>query len=131
MNLKNKDTMKKLIRICIYFILFFALYQLILIIGEKVREVYFIGISLYLIAASVLFCVFYAKNGYKLSPAPTKKSDLPDDWSDEEKSAYLAEEEKKKKQARKILMVFLPMIVTVLVNYVTLYAYDIFQRLFS
>lgn len=131
MDFKNKDTTKKLIRVCFYFILFFALYQVILKIGESVIQVFYIGTSMYLLTASILFCIFYAKNGYKLSSSLTKRSDLPESWSEKEKDKYLENEKHKKQQARKILMVLLPMVVTILIDYMTLYAYEIFERLFS
>ncbi len=126
-DLKNKDNRKTLLRICVNFVILFAIYQVILYIGERYISVYKVGISLYLLTASVLFCVFYAKNGYKLSGALTNKDDLPEEWTEYEKDAYLSEEKKKKKQARKALTFLLPMIVTILINCVALYALNLFR----
>lgn len=86
--------------------------------------------SLYLAAAAVLFCVYYAKNSFSLSGKQTKAEDLPEEWTHIQKTEYFNLEAKKKAGAKKILLVLLPMILTIMINYIDLIVIDAIKNLF-
>ena len=117
----KRNALKKVLHILINFIISICIYKLILLLGDRVNVmIYYVGVSCYVITIAVLFCIFYAKNGYSFYYTELKTEDLPDELSDEEKERFIAKREKNKHTAQKLLFVILPMILTVFLNYAEL-----------
>ena len=119
---KENRTLKKILAFAINFVWMMLIYKVILFLADHFSYmIYYIGISVYLAAAAVLFCVFYAKRGYTLSVKPTSPDKLPGDWSPVEKADYLKREADRRSSAGRILYFLLPMILTIIINYIELF----------
>lgn len=126
----KKSAKKKVFALVGIFILVFAIYKAILYFADRFDyTIYYVGVTAYIGIATVLFVVFFFMNGMTLSSAPTPRENLPRDWSEDKKDEYLEKEAARKPKAKKILYVFFPMVVTVLVNYIELYLEEIIRRI--
>ena len=117
-------------RFIIYFIVAFCLYRLILLLGERAHVmIYYVGVTAYITAIAVLFCIYYAKNGYTFRSGRITEDDLADVMTTEEKAEYIARREANAGVARHIMLIITVMVITVLVNYAELLFYDLFASL--
>ena len=114
----KRRNVRKIITLLINLIISVCIYKLILILGDKVNVMfYYIGVTAFVCTIAVLFCVYYAKNGYTFNNTKLRAEDLSDELSDDEKKVLIDALEKKRESASKILLIILPMILTVLFNY--------------
>ena len=114
-------------RFIIYFIVAFCLYRLILLLGERVHVmIYYVGVTAYITAIAVLFCIYYAKNGYTFRSGRITEGDLSDVMTKVEKAEYIARREANAVAARHIMLIITVMVITVLVSYAELLFYDLF-----
>lgn len=121
-HIKENITPKKVISFIINFIIMFLIYKVILYLGYKLDVmIYYVGITAYIFLTAILFCIFYAKNGFVLRLSATPPEELPDDMSPVQKTEFLNSERKKKASAAKILYVLIPMAITIIINYAELY----------
>ncbi len=111
---KGKRTLFQLL---INFCIAFAVYRGIIELGKINVMIYYIGSSVYALVIAVLFCVYYAKNGFTFS---TEAVLPPADLSEEEAKLFTETTAKKKRQARALLFIIAPMALTVMIDYVML-----------
>ena len=111
---KGKRTLLKLL---INFCIAFLVYRGIIELGKIHVMIYYVGSSLYALTMAVLFCVYYAKNGFTFSTEPVLP---PADMDAEEKKLFCEKAAKGKAQARSLLFIIAPMALTVMIDYVML-----------
>ncbi len=125
----RRGNIRKVITLLINLIISVCIYKLILILGDKVNVLfYYIGVTVFVCTIAVLFCVYYAKNGYTFNNTKLRAEDLSDEMSNEEKRAFIDASEKKRESASKLLLIILPMILTVLFNYIEMILTGYFTR---
>ena len=128
---KYKKKFKMLAIIVVNFIILYAVYRLIINLAERYSVwIYYIGMSAFIAGGTMLFCLFYAKNGYTFSNEPTPAELLPQEWSDVEKTAFLRREAEKKAGARKLIYFMLSIILVVFVSYIELFFIDFIKTVF-
>ena len=125
-----KDALKKsfsefnwnlLGRLALYFIIIFGLYQLGLKLGELYNPIIITAVVVtYVIATTILAAVFIIMNRGVSNDIPTKEQ-LRDDMSDEEKEKFITDLIESKRKAKKILLVLIPLIFTLLFDMVYLF----------
>ncbi|MBR5322931.1 MAG: hypothetical protein IKU48_05245 [Clostridia bacterium] len=125
-----KDALKKsfsefnwnlLGRLAFYFIIIFGLYQLGLKLGELYNPIIITAVVVtYVIATTILSAVFIIMNRGVSNDIPTKEQ-LRDDMSDEEKEKFITDLIESKRKAKKILLVLIPLIFTLLFDMVYLF----------
>ena len=86
-------------------------------LGKIHVMIYYVGSSLYALAIAVLFCVYYAKNGFTFSNEAVLP---PADMEADEKKIFIEKSAKNKAQAKSLLFIIAPMAVTVMIDYVML-----------
>ena len=130
MNKKNKkENVKKVITLLINLVISVCVYKLILLLGDKINVMfYYIGVTAFVCTIAVLFCIYYAKNGYTFSNTKITAEDLPSELSEDEKNEFINSLKKKKESASKLLLVILPMILTVIFNYIEMIATGYFAQ---
>ncbi|MBR6808398.1 MAG: hypothetical protein IKM46_08475 [Clostridia bacterium] len=130
MNKKNKkENVKKVITLLINLVISVCVYKLILLLGDKINVMfYYIGVTAFVCTIAVLFCIYYAKNGYTFSNTKITAEDLPSELSEDEKNEFINSLKKKKESASKLLLVILPMILTVFFNYIEMIATGYFAQ---
>ncbi len=111
---KGKRTLLKLV---INFCIAFLVYRGIIEFGKLNVVIYYVGSSIYALTIAVLFCVYYAKNGFTFSTEPVL---TPADMDTEEKKLFCERYAKGKAQARSLLFIIAPMALTVMIDYVML-----------
>lgn len=123
---KRKDSLKKILTFLLNLIISVSVYKLILILGDKVNVMfYYGGVTLFVTTIAVLFCVFYAKNGYSFTNVNITEDDLPSEMSDKEKHAFIEKRNKNREIAKKLMLLILPMLLTVLINYIEMIVSDV------
>ncbi|MBR4932880.1 MAG: hypothetical protein IKV40_00590 [Clostridia bacterium] len=111
---KGKRTLLKLL---INFCIAFFVYRGIVELGKVHVMIYYVGSSIYALVIAVLFCVYYAKNGFTFSTEPALP---PAGASAEEAKLFTEKAAKSKSQARSLLFIIAPMALTVMIDYVML-----------
>lgn len=130
-DITREKRLKILGRLFVNFAAVFALYRLILVLAERYSVwIYYIGMSAYIAGAAILFCLFYARNGYTFSGAATPAELLPAEWSDVEKVDFLREEALKKARAKKLVYLIFPVTITIFVSYIELFFVDFLKTIF-
>ena len=125
-NYKKRDSLKNILTLLINLIISVSVYKLILILGDKVNVMfYYGGVTLFVTTIAVLFCIFYAKNGYTFSSVKITADDLPSEMSDDEKHIFIEKRNKNIETAKKLILVILPMVLTVLFNYIEMIVTDV------
>ena len=115
--MKNKSKLRTLLLLALNFILLFAVYQLFL------RAESTIGMYLYLGAVAVLAVAYYIVNrgfGKPITDADT----LPDSWSYKEKCDYVEHVRARHESAKKILYWIFPLILVLLIDFVSVFLLD-------
>lgn len=111
---KGKRT---LIKLLINFCIAFIVYRGIIELGKLNVMIYYVGSSIYALIIAVLFCIYYAKNGFTFSTEPVIP---PSDMDAEEAKLFCENAAKKKRQAKALLFIIAPMALTVMIDYVML-----------
>ena len=128
-NKNRKRNIKKVITLLINLVISVSVYKLILLLGDRVNVLfYYIGVTAFVSTIAVLFCVYYAKNGYTFNNTKICAEDLPAELSDEEKNQYINTRNKNRESASKLLLIILPMVLTVLFNYLEMIITGLFAR---
>lgn len=128
---KKNGTLKKVLIFTINFVWLLLVYKIILFLADRFNYmIYYIGISVYLAAAAVLFCVFYAKRGFTLSVKPTSPDELPPEWSPVEKAEHLKAEAQRRTSSERLLYVLIPMVLTIIINYIELFIPQLLNSIF-
>lgn len=115
--MKIHPKLRTLLVLILNFILLFALYQLLL------RAESVVGMYLYLGAVAVLAVAYYIINrgfGKPITDADT----LPDSWSYKEKCDYVEHVRARHESAKKILYWLFPLILVLLIDFVSVFLLD-------
>lgn len=108
-------------KLILSFVIIFGLYQLGLKFGEIYNPVIItVVVVTYVIATTVLASAFIIMNRGVSNDIPTKEQ-LNDDMSDEEKEKFIADLIESRKKAKKILLVLIPLIFTLLFDMLYLF----------
>ncbi|MBR6558507.1 MAG: hypothetical protein IKT70_05790 [Clostridia bacterium] len=116
---KLKKALSRLGLLLLIFALFITVYEISLIFRfcEMLTLVY------YVLAGVGVVAVFLLNRGF--NSKPTKKEDLSDEMTDEEKDAYLEEEKRRMGISRVIMYFLLPLIVVIFIDLLDLYFRDL------
>ncbi len=124
-NRKHKKNATKLLILFVNSILFFALYRLIVEMGERFRNpmIYYIGSTVYMVAVAVLIIAYFVLNGGTFGKYDPKWDDLPSGgrWTDERKADFLRRLPARQAKAKQLLHILLPLIVTLFLSYFELF----------
>ena len=122
MKLNPKETLKKVLLLFAGFVLTYALLRFIIHLADLFGKpwIYYAGTAVYGIAVVVLFAVFFVLNGFTLGRTEYTEEDLPESWSAERKTEFLAKLPANRAKARNLMYVLMPIIVTLLLSYIEL-----------
>lgn len=114
--------LKRLGILFINFVLFYALFQILVALGEQMRAVWiFYSVSIvYSALAGGLFIAYFILNGCSFDKEPRKWDELPEKWSDEQKKDFLAKQPERKEKAKNLLYILMPVVLTLLISYIGL-----------
>ena len=120
---KGKEALKKLGILFVNFVLFYALLRIIIALSEYTGQlwIYYAGTLLYGMAGGAAFVAFYVLNGFSLENRPRTVDELPEDWSYEKKSEFLAKQPENRKKARTLIYIIMPIVVSLAISYIELY----------
>lgn len=108
-------------KLVLSFVIIFGLYQLCLKLGELYNQLIITAVVLtYVIATTILAAVFIIMNRGVSNDIPTKEQ-LRDDMSNEEKEKFINDLIESKRKAKKILLVLIPLIFTLLFDMIYLF----------
>lgn len=124
----NNSGLRKLIRLLVNFLISMLVYRAIIEFGERYVAVYYAGVTAYTVTIAVLFCLYYAWNGYTLSNDPIDFSNLPDDMSAPMKKEYADKITVRRKKAKSLLYIIAPMALTVMIDYLLLMLSNFFAK---
>lgn len=117
------------LRLFLYTVLAFALYRVLLSYAEKSDDTWpsflvFIAYLALLLVFSLAYLIynrFFYRQG-------VEKEDLPAEWDEEKKDAFLADAEKRKRASRWMLMLIFPLLFTFLLDALDIFIIDAFLR---
>ena len=117
-----KNNLKKLGILVLNFFLIFALFRVLIALGERYRAVwlYYTVTIVYGVAAAGLFIAYFILNGCTLENRDRTAEELPARWTEEKKADFLEKQPERRRRAKTLLYVFLPVVVTLLVSYIEL-----------
>ena len=108
-------------KLILSFVIIFSLYQLGLKLGELYNPtIITVVVVTYVIATTILAVAFIIMNKGVSNGIPTKEQ-LRDDMSDEEKEKFIADLTESRKKAKKLLLVLIPLIFTLLFDMLYLF----------
>ena len=126
MTQKGKN-IRYLILLCVNTILFFTVYRVLLSYGELTQETFysFIAMTLYmaLLLGFVLAYLIYNRFFYRKGVTPEQ---LPNEWSEAEKQAFLEDGARRMERSRWMLTIIFPLVVTFFIDAVDLFIIDTF-----
>ena len=128
-HLPEKGKKKTLLLLFINTVLAFYLYRAALSFAEATDSTFFSFLVMILYMALLLgFTLAYLVYNRFFYKKGLTKEQLPDDWSEEKKEAFLADGENRLKKSRFMLLIIVPLIITFLFD--TLYLF-VLEPLFT
>ena len=128
-HLPEKGKKKTLLLLFINTVLAFSLYSAALSFAEATDSTFFSFLVMILYMALLLgFTLAYLVYNRFFYKKGLTKEQLPDDWSEEKKEAFLADGENRLKKSRFMLLIIVPLIITFLFD--TLYLF-VLEPLFT
>lgn len=125
----NKASARQLIVLIVNTVLFFAVYRILIFYGEMTSKTFgsFVVMIAYmaLLLGFVLGYLIYNRFLYRKG---VTKEDLPDEWSDEEKEAFIANGERRLQKSKWMMLIIFPLIFTFLMDAIDLFIIDEFFR---
>lgn len=126
----TQDTKKKInkalaLKLLLYFVIVFGIYQLLLHLAVWLNEpvIQEITLIVYSSALTVLLVVFVILNKGISNDLPTKEV-LPSDWDEEKKESFIESYVKGKQKAKKLLLIIIPLIATLLIDMIYLFYFN-------
>ena len=119
---KPQESLRKLGILFLNFVLFYVLLRLIILLAGRtgIMAIYYIGSTAFMLGAAAVFLAFFCLNGFTVNNVDRTWEDLPAKWSDDRKRDFLAKQPERRKKARTLMYVLMPMVVTILINYIEL-----------
>lgn len=118
----TREKLKKLGYLFLNFVLFYALYRIIIEFSERLRMpvIYYIGAGIYAGVAVVTFIWFFILNGFTFDKEERTIDELPEKWSMDKKMEFLGKQSENKAKARRLMYILLPIVIVLLVDYIGL-----------
>lgn len=116
---------KLALKLLISFVIVFSVYQLCIQIAAKtgILLIQDITLALYTGATTVLAAAFIIMNRGVSNDIPTPEQ-LPRDWTDRRKKEFIENYAASKKKAKKLLIVLIPLLFTLLIDVVYLFYFN-------
>lgn len=116
------QNLRRLLILAVNTVLFYALLRALSVLSERMRQpvIFYVSTIVYALATAALFLWYFVKNGFTFNKESRTEEELPARWTQEQKTAFLARQETNKADAKKILYVLLPLVITLLVHYIEL-----------
>lgn len=120
--MKPQAKLRKLGILFLNFVLFYVLLRLIIMLAGRtgIMAIYYIGATTYMLGAGAVFIAFFCLNGFTINNVDRTWDDLPEKWTDDQKRGFLAKQPERRKKARSLMYILMPMVVTILINYIEL-----------
>lgn len=121
-NTPDLSPIKRLGILFLNFVLFYAIYALFTELGERMRAPWiFYAISIvYAVSASALFIAYFILNGFTFNKEPRVWDELPEKWDDSKKNEFMSSQPERKAKAKKLLYILMPIVLTLMINYILL-----------
>ena len=125
----NKDALRRLIILVVNTVLFFTLYRVLIYYGDMTQKTFgsFVTMIVYmaLLLGFVLGYLIYNRFLYRKG---LTREDLPDEWSEEEKTAFIEDGERRLQKSKWMMLIIFPLIFTFLMDAIDLFIIDEFFR---
>lgn len=118
----QKRNLRRLGILFINFVLFYLLFRLLLEIAERTQSIgiYYATTIIYAGAAAGLFIAYFVLNGCSFDKNPRTWDELPEKWDDGQKRDFLDKQPARREQAKSLLYILMPIVVTLLISYIEL-----------
>ena len=118
----TREKLKKLGCLFLNFVLFYALYRIIIEFSERLRMpvIYYVGAGVYAGIAVVTFIWFFVLNGFTFDKEERTIDELPEKWTSDKKMEFLGKQSENKAKARRLMYILLPIVIVLLVDYIGL-----------
>ncbi len=124
-NQKHKKNAKKLLILFVNSVLLFAVYRLVVELGERfmLPILYYIVSTVYMVTAAALIIAYFVLNGGTFGKFTPTWDDLPEGgrWTNEKKAEFLRLLPKRQAKAKQLLYILLPLAVTLFLSYFELF----------
>ncbi len=125
----NKAAVRRLIILLINTVVFFTVYRVLLHYGDMTQDTFasFVTMVVYmvLLLGFVLGYLIYNRFLYRKG---ITRDELPDDWSEEEKTAFIEDGERRLQKSKWLMLIIFPLIFTFLMDAIDLFIIDEFFR---
>ena len=118
-----KKFIKRFLILILNFAVFYGILRISIEVGERTGQawLYYLVTVLLAVALVALFVAFFILNGFTFNTNPTDPEELPDEWDEEKKQAFLEKQETGKRKAKKLIYFILPLIMTAGVSFIELH----------
>lgn len=125
---EQKKGIRHLILLAVNTVLFFALYRILLTFAEMTQKTFasFLVLTLYtvLFLGFLLGYLIYNRFLYRKGLTP---EDLPADWSEEQKTAFIDDGVRRLEKSKWLMTIIFPLALTFFIDAVDLFIFDLFR----
>ena len=125
----DKAMLRRLIILLVNTVLFFTVYRVLIYYGDMTDETFgsFVTMVVYMALLLGFVLAYFIYNRFFYRKGLTIE-DLSDEWSEEEKIAFLEDGERRLKKSRWMMLIIFPLIFTFLMDAIDLFIIDEFFR---
>lgn len=125
----NRSALYRLIILIVNTVLFFGIYRVLLFYGEKTDKTFgaFVVMVTYMALLLILVLAYLIYNRFLYRKGLTAE-DLPDEWTEEEKTAFIEDGERRLQKSKWMMLIIFPLIFTFLMDAIDLFIIDEFFR---
>ena len=118
-----KKFIKRFLILILNFAVFYGILRISIEVGERTGQawLYYLVTVLLAVALVALFVAFFILNGFTFNTNLTDPEELPDEWDEEQKQAFLEKQETGKRKAKKLIYFIRPLIMTAGVSFIELH----------
>ena len=125
----DKNELRRLLILVLNTLLFFTVYRVLIYYGDMTESTFasFVTMVVYmvLLLGFVLGYLIYNRFLYRKG---VTRDELPDDWSEEEKTAFIEDGERRLQKSKWLMLIIFPLIFTFLMDAIDLFIIDPFFR---
>ena len=125
----DKNKLRRLLILVLNTLLFFTVYRVLIYYGDMTESTFasFVTMVVYmvLLLGFVLGYLIYNRFLYRKG---VTRDELPDDWSEEEKTAFIEDGERRLQKSKWLMLIIFPLIFTFLMDAIDLFIIDEFFR---
>lgn len=125
----DKNELRRLLILVLNTLLFFTVYRVLIYYGDMTESTFasFVTMVVYmvLLLGFVLGYLIYNRFLYRKG---VTRDELPDDWSEEEKTAFIEDGERRLQKSKWLMLIIFPLIFTFLMDAIDLFIIDEFFR---